>query len=449
VLRPETKYAQSGDVYVAYQVFGDGPFDLVVAPGFFSNIEYGWELESWAAFYRGLASFARVLLFDKRGSGVSDPVSGAPSFEERMDDIRAVMDAAGSERAALHGAADGAALALLFAATYPDRAAALLLHGPRVRGSWAPDYPWAQRDAPPPAGAGWTSPAMVESVTRTIAPSRVGDAEFARWLASYLRLSASPKTAAALSRMFFDIDVRHVLPAVDAPTLVCRLEMDELGRLEESRYVCERIPGARYVERKSGAPNIWAEDSSEYIAIAREFLTGVWEDGAWEPSEPDRVLATVLFTDIVGSTERLAALGDAGWRELVREHHALVRRQLSRFRGREVDTAGDGFFATFDGPARGIRCASAISDAVRKLGLEVRTGLHTGECEVIDGGKVGGIAVHIGARVAAEAQPGEVVVSSTVKDLVAGSGIEFRERGAVELKGVPGEWRLYAVARET
>ena len=444
MLRPETKYAQSGDVYVAYQVFGDGPFDLVVAPGFFSNIEYGWELESWAAFYRGLASFARVIVFDKRGSGVSDPVSGAPLFEERMDDIRAVMDAAGSERAALHGAADGAALALLFAATYPDRAAALLLHGPRVRGSWAPDYPWAQRDVPPPAGAGWTSPEMVESVIRTIAPSRVGDADFARWLASYLRLSASPTTAAALFRMFFDIDVRHVLPTVDVPTLVCRLEMDELGRLEESRYVCEHIPGARYVERKSGAPNIWAEDSSEYIAIAREFLTGVWEDGAWEPSEPDRVLATVLFTDIVGSTERLAALGDAGWRELVREHHALVRRQLSRFRGREVDTAGDGFFATFDGPARGIRCASAISDAVRELGLEVRTGLHTGECEVIDGGKVGGIAVHIGARVAGAAAPGEVLVSSTVKDLVSGSGVEFEDRGTHELKGIPGEWRLFA-----
>jgi class 3 adenylate cyclase len=453
VVRPETKYALSGDVYVAYQVFGEGSFDLVVAPGLLSNIEYGWELESWVAFYRGLAAFARVILFDKRGSGVSDPVSGAPLLEERMDDIRAVLDAAGSERAALHGAADGAALALLFAATYPDRAAALVLHGPRVRGSWAPDYPWGDRDAPTPPGSAWTSPEMVESVIPTLAPSRVGDDEYARWSASYLRLSASPTTAASLFRMFFDIDVRHVLPAISVPTLVTRLEMDavstttdrELAPSEESRYVCERIPGARYVERKTGAPNIWGDDASEHIAIVREFLTEVWEDGAWEPPEPDRVLATVLFTDIVGSTELLAALGDAGWRDLAREHHAVVRRQLSRFRGREVDTAGDGFFATFDGPARGIRCASAISDAVGELGIEVRTGLHTGECEVIDGGKVGGIAVHIGARVAAAAAPGEVLVSSTVKDLVSGSGVEFEDRGTHELKGIPGDWRLFAV----
>jgi class 3 adenylate cyclase len=445
VERPETKYASSGDVYIAFQVFGEGPFDLVVVPGYFSNVEYGWMLESWAAFYRGLASFARVILFDKRGSGVSDPVSGAPLFEERMDDIRAVMDAAGSERAALHGAADGAALALLFAATYPDRTAALVLHGPQVRGSWASDYPWGQREAPAPPGSGWTDAEMVELVIRRIAPSRLGDAEFARFVSSYLRLSASPTTAAALSRMFFDIDVRHALPVISVPTLVTRLEPDATYPREAARYVCERIPGARYVERTSGAPNMWGEDASEHIAIVREFLTGVWADGAWEPPEPDRVLATILFTDIVGSTELLAALGDAGWRDLVREHHAVVRRQLSRFRGQEVDTAGDGFFATFDGPARGIRCASAISRSVRELGIEVRTGLHTGECEVIDGGKVGGIAVHIGARVAGAAAPGEVLVSSTVKDLVSGSGLEFEDRGTHELKGIPGEWRLFAV----
>jgi class 3 adenylate cyclase len=259
-------------------------------------------------------------------------------------------------------------------------------------------------------------------------------------------LSASPTTAAALYRMFFDIDVRHVLPVISVPTLVTRLETDAMCSREAARYVCERIPGARYVERTTGAPNIWAEDSSEHVAIVREFLTEAWEDGAWQPPGPERVLATVLFTDIVGATERLAALGDAGWRDLVRGHHAVVRRQLSRFRGREVDTAGDGFFATFDGPARGIRCASAISDAVRELGIEVRIGLHTGECEVIDGDKVGGIAVHIGARVAAAAAPGEVLVSSTVRDLVSGSEVEFDDRGTHELKGIPGEWRLFAVA---
>jgi class 3 adenylate cyclase len=446
-MRPETNYVQSGDVYVAYQVFGDGPFDLVVAPGFFSNIEYGWELESWAAFYRGLAAFARVIVFDKRGTGVSDPVSGAPPLEERMDDIRAVMDASGSQRAALHGSVDGAALALLFAATYPERAAALVLHGPRVRGSWAPDYPWAEKELPTPPGLNWASAEMIRAGIPTTTPSRVGDEEYARWAASYLRLSASPSTAAANQRMFFEIDVRHILPSVYVPTLVTRLETDSFCSREEARYTCDRISGARYVERTTGDPNMWGGDSTEHVGIVKEFLTGVWEDGAWEPPKPDRVLATVLFTDIVGSTERLAALGDAAWRELVRDHHALVRRQLSRFRGTEVDTAGDGFFATFDGPARAIRCASAISEAVRELGIEVRTGLHTGECEVLDGGKVGGIAVHIGARVAGAASPGEVLVSSTVKDLVAGSGVEFDDRGTHELKGVPGDWQLFAVSR--
>jgi class 3 adenylate cyclase/alpha-beta hydrolase superfamily lysophospholipase len=457
-VRPQTQYARSGDVYIGYQVFGEGPFDLVVVPGALSNIEYGWELQSWAEFYGAFASFARVILFDKRGTGISDPVVGAPSLEERMDDVRAVMDAVGSERAALMGASDGAAMVALFAATYPERAAALVLNNPMVRGAWSPDYPWGAREEEARSALpdmSYTELDRVKTMIAGWAPSRVGDEAFARWTASYTRLSASPTTLANLVQMNLRIDVREALATIRAPTLVAHRELPGGDRSHDpllpndadaSRYVAARISGARFIQLVPGDIAPWAGDIGDTVTSVRDFLTSAWEAGAWAPAEPDRVLATVLFTDIVGSTARASELGDARWRELIQHHHALVRQHLVRFRGRELDTAGDGFFASFDGPARAVRCACAISGGVRDLGIEVRAGLHTGECELIEG-KMSGIAVHIGARVASLAAPGEVLVSRTVKDLVAGSGLEFEERGTRELNGIPGEWRLFAVRR--
>jgi class 3 adenylate cyclase len=455
-MKPQTRYTRSGDVYIGYQVFGEGPFDLVVAPGAMSNIEYGWEFESWRNYYGSLASFARVILFDKRGTGVSDPVVGAPSLEERMDDVRAVMDAAGCKRAALLGNGDGAGMMAVFGATYPQRTAALALFEPIVRGAWAPDYPWGSKDETISfAGTDYASPADIEANIASTIPGRVGDEEFARLMASYRRLASSPTTRQRLFRMNLAIDVREVLPTIRVPTLVLHRSSSDTGaysgaqpssHLAASKYVAERIPGARFVELSMVDPPVWARDPQEMVRAVREFLTALWDSGAWDESEPERVLATVLFTDIVGSSEQAAELGDARWRELLRQHHQLIRGQLVRFRGRELDTAGDGFFASFDGPARAVRCACAITQAVRDLGLDVRAGLHTGECELVDG-KAAGIAVHIGARVAKSAAANEVLVSRTVKDLVAGSGLQFEERGTHELKGIPGEWQLFAVSR--
>ena len=377
-----------------------------------------------------------------------------------MDDVRAVMDAVGSERAALIGSWDGAAIAALFAATYPQRTAALILNTPIVRGRWASDYPWGSRDEAPSVASfasAWGTRETAEEIVATENPGRIGDGQFTRQTASYLRLSASPTTVARLIEMNLAIDVREALSTIRVPTLVIhherpqpvdgeQMDSEDLfpPRIEASRYVAERTPGARFVEVPPGDSVVWAVDQSEFLAPVREFLTGAWEAGAWEPAEPDRVLATLLFTDIVGSTERAAELGDARWRDLVQRHHALVRQQLVRFRGREIDTAGDGFFASFDGPARAVRCAHAIVATVPELGLDVRAGLHTGECEIIDG-KPGGLAVVVGSRISSVASPGEVFASNTVKDLVAGSEIAFEDRGEHELKGVPGTWRLHAV----
>jgi class 3 adenylate cyclase len=458
VEKPDTSYARSGNLFVAYQVFGAGPFDVVIAPGFLSNIEFGWEFESWRNYYGALASFARVILFDKRGTGVSDPVSGAPTVEERMDDVRAVMDAAGSDRAALIGSADGAAMAALFAATHPGRTAALILNNPLVRGRWAADYPWGTRDDPDSPGSladGWGGRQAIEEQIAEDIPSRVGDEEFIRLMQSYQRLCASPTTFAKLLTLNLEIDVREALPIIRVPTLVTHIDPSRHPQakapdlmfpstVEESRYVAERVPGARFVELALCDPIVWAVDQREPLELFREFLTGAWRAGAWEPGEPDRILTTLLFTDIVNSTEQAAQLGDARWRDLVQRHHALVRQELVRFRGREIDTAGDGFFASFDGPARGLRCASAVIDAVSELGLEARAGVHTGECEIIDG-KPGGLAVVVGARISSMAPSGVVLASSTVKDLVVGSGITFEDRGEHELKGVPGAWTLHAV----
>jgi class 3 adenylate cyclase len=443
----ETRYARSGDVNIAYQVAGEGPFDVVHAPAFLSHVELSWQVPGMALVGNRLSSFARVIRFDKRGTGMSDRVSGAPTLETRMDDIRAVMDAAGSERAGLIGMSEGGPMCLLFAATYPERVWGLVLAGSYARTLWAPDYPFGvpedeYRSYLERVERHSGTPESADRVAESLAPS--ADEASKRALATLIRQSASPGARAALARMNMDIDVRGVLPSVRVPTLVMNRVGEEARIVGGSRHLAENIPGARYVELPGSDHAIFAGDTEPPLREIERFLTEVWEERAWEESEHERVLATVLFTDIVDSTAKAAELGDARWRELIQAHHGLIRRQLVRFRGTEIDTAGDGFFASFDGPARAIRCASAIAQGVRELGIEVRAGLHTGECERIDR-KVGGIAVNIGARVASQAGAGEVLVSSTVKDLVAGSGIAFRDRGAVELKGVPGEWRLFAV----
>jgi pimeloyl-ACP methyl ester carboxylesterase/class 3 adenylate cyclase len=442
----QTRYARSGDVNIAYQVLGEGPFDLVFVPGYVTHLELAWKLPGFGVFLRQLASYSRLIKFDKRGTGMSDPVSGAPTLETRMDDVRAVMDAVGSQRAALFGLSEGASMSLLFAATYPERTAALVLRSAFTRTLWAPDYPWGRTEA--------DYEREIERELRIYGPredalatvrslGRFTDDEVEPFL-DYLRYGATPGMLEALLRMNRDIDIRQVLPAVRVPTLVLHGADDEIVPPEAARYMAGRIPGARFVALEGVGHLALGSPSDSIECETYRFLTDVWESGGWNETEPDRMLATVLFTDIVGSTAKALELGDRRWRELLERHHAIVRRELVRFRGREIDTAGDGFFAAFDGPARAIRCASAVVDGVRELGIDVRAGLHTGECEVVDG-KVAGIAVHTGARVAANAQGGEVVVSSTVRDLVAGSGIDFEERGVQELKGIPGEWRLFSV----
>jgi pimeloyl-ACP methyl ester carboxylesterase len=446
-MQAETRYARSGDVSIAYQVTGDGPFDVVYVPPFVSHVELAWNVPGLAAFNRRLSSFCRLIRFDKRGTGMSDRVSGVPTLETRMDDVRAVMDAVGSERAALIGASEGGPMSILFAATYPERAWALALCGTFACERWAPDYPFGIRDEEArreeeEVEHTWGTGEAAAATAEGLAPS--ASAEEQQALATMIRQSASPGAVLALGRMNRESDVRDVLPAIRVPTLVLNRVEEHPFTLQGSAYLAQHIPGARHLELPGADHMIAAGDWEPYAQALEEFLRDAWEADATAEPETDRVLATILFTDIVGSTAKAVELGDARWRELLEDHHATVRRLLMRYRGQELDTAGDGFFASFDGPARGIRCARAITESVSDLGIEVRAGLHTGECERMNA-KVGGIAVHIGARVAAEAGPGEVVVSSTVKDLVAGSGIAFRDRGAAELKGVPGEWRLFAV----
>jgi pimeloyl-ACP methyl ester carboxylesterase len=438
-VQAETRYAKSGDVNIAYQVVGAGPLDLVLVPGFVSHLEYRWEDPGLARALTRLASFARLITFDKRGTGLSDRTAGLATLEERMDDVRAVMDAAGSERAALFGYSEGGPMSLLFAATYPERAAALVLYGTYARRSWAPDHPWGRTDEEWQWLLGTLEREWGGAVgIGTWAPSAADDERFCRWWSTYLRLGASPGAAMAVQRMNMEIDVRHVLASVRVPTLILHRTGDRITRVEEARALAARIAGARYVELPGEDHIPWVGDADALVDEIEEFLTGVRRG-----PEPDRVLATVLFTDIVGSTELAARLGDRRWRELLEAHHAAVRRELARFRGREVDTAGDGFLATFDGPARAVRCAGAIREAVRPLGIELRAGLHTGEIELL-GDDIGGIAVHIAARVAALAGSGEVLVSSTVRDLVAGAGLQIEDRGTHAHKGVPDEWRMFA-----
>lgn len=450
-VRPETRYAKSGDVSIAYQVLGDGPFDLVFAPGSVSNLEFGWEEPTLERFYHRLASFCRLIIFDKRGTGVSDRVSGVPDLETRMDDVRAIMDAVGSERAAVLGYSEGGAMAALFAATYPERTPALVLYGTFLTRDWLPKRGETYRHLPrehelEELERRWGTPEYCDELLREDAPSKADDEDFRRWYATRLRLGASPAAAVTLARMNSETDARPVLPSIHIPTLIVHRVGDRNCDVRNALFAAEQIPGAVYVELPGEDHLPWVGDSEAIVEEIERFLTGIWESGGWEEPEPERVLSTVMFTDIVGSSERAASLGDRAWRELLGNHHTVVRRELARFRGREMDAAGDGFFASFDGPARAIRCACAIVESMPELGLEVRAGLHTGECELMDD-KVAGIAVHTGARVASHAQPGEVLVSSTVKDLVAGSGLAFEDRGAYDLKGIPGEWRLYAVER--
>jgi pimeloyl-ACP methyl ester carboxylesterase len=419
--------------------------DLVLALGFATHIELQWDAPVSARFFDRLSSFSRLIIFDKRGTGLSDPVAEAPTLEQRVDDVKAVMDAAGSERAAFFGVSEGGPMGILFAATHPERISALVLHGAMARTTEAPDYPWASpADALREAAAEFIAPFWGQDATgmfELFAPSLAGDPEAKELLERMERSAASPAMVQQIFEMFLDIDVRAILPTIQVPTLILHRRGDRVVNWRASKYLAEQIPGARYVELPGIDHLPWAGDAESVLGEIEEFLTG-----ARAPVEPDRVLATVMFTDIVGSTERAAELGDARWRELLVRQQEAVRRELTRFRGHEVKTLGDGCLATFDGPARSIQCGQAITEVARSLGLEVRVGLHSGEVEIMDG-DVGGIAVHIAARVGALAGAGEVLVTSTVKDLVAGSGIRFEERGATRLKGVPDEWRLFSAPR--
>ncbi|HLB19425.1 MAG TPA: adenylate/guanylate cyclase domain-containing protein, partial [Gaiellaceae bacterium] len=430
--RPDVQYARSGDVSIAYQVVGDGPSELVLV-SFLGNLVWGWEQPLYVETYRRLASLGRLILLDKRGTGLSDRPRDLPTLETRMDDIRAVMDAAGCERAALLGPSAGGQLCALFAATYPERTTALVLHNTPLRGLGPLEFGGKESlELLREARARWGQRDFFVEQMRRIFPTFADDPDFEDWYVAHERLAASPAAGVAFLRMLIETDIRDVLPAIRVPTLLRYHE----AFAADARYAAEQIPDSESVSLKT--PDLAMHGDETFPDDLERFLTRPRGD-----SVPDRVLATVLFTDIVGSTARAAELGDAAWGNLLAALYREVRGELARFRGNEIDTAGDGLFATFDGPARAIQCARSLVDATRTLGLELRAGVHTGECE-LHGDKVRGIAVHTGARVASLAGPGEVLVSSTVKDLVAGSGIEFEDRGSHELKGVPGEWRLYA-----
>lgn len=438
---PETRYAKSGTVNIAYQVVGEGPRDLVLVPGWVSHVEFAWTEPSFASFLRRLASFARLIFLDRRGTGLSDHVSDMPTLEERMDDVRAVMDAAGSEQAALFGISEGGPMCTLFAATYPERTSALILYGTIARGRQGEDYPWGLSDDAVEQILESIERAWGTGLTaRTFAPSVADSPEAVRPWAQFERMAVSPGGARTLIQLLLDTDVRDVLPTVRVPTLVLHRTDDRATLVGGGRYLAEHIAGAKYVEFPGQDHFAWVGDTSAILDEVEEFLTG-----ERRPRDVDRILATLLFVDIVGSTVRAAELGDRRWRQLLERFYATIRTQLRLFRGVEVNTTGDGFLARFDGPARAIRCAAALRTALRPLGIEVRSGLHTGECEII-GDDVGGIAVHLGARVAGRAAPGEILVSSTVKDLVAGSGLAFADIGVHQLKGIPGEWRLFSLA---
>jgi pimeloyl-ACP methyl ester carboxylesterase len=440
---PEILYARSGELHIAYQVFGRGELDLVLVPGFFTHLELMWEHDPAARVLRRLGSFARVVLFDRRGAGLSDPVSRAPTLEERMDDVRAVMDAAGFEHAALFGLSEGVSMCILFAATYPDRVQALVCYGGLARSTAADDYPWAATaEGLIAANAELVAPYWGQGATVEVAaPSRAEDPSVRAFFARMERMSASPGMFARLGEMFLDIDVREVARTVTAPTLVIHRRHDHLVNVRHGRWLAENMPDARLVEIPGTDHNFFYQDPEAVLGEAEEFLTGTRLE-----TRPDRALATVVFADIVGSTQAAADVGDREWREVLERHQAIWERTVQRYGGRAVKWLGDGLLATFDGPGRAIVCARAIVDASARLGLRVRAGVHTGEIELLPE-DIGGIGVHIAARVADVAGPGEVLVSRTVKDLVAGSGIRFTERGFHELRGLDERWALYAAGQ--
>ncbi len=437
---PKTRYAKSGDISIAYQVIGDGPTDVIFVPGFVSHLDLAWEDPIYAEWMTRLSGFCRLILIDKRGTGLSDRDVGESTLEERMDDLRAVLDTVGSKQCSVFSISEGGALSMLFAATYPERVLRLILFSVFVCGLESPNYP-----------AGAEQRAVLQEVTSVI-QSSWGDGMLARYIAPsvpvspeamdfsgrYERACASPQAALRQLRWCKELDARPIATSLRVPSLILHRIGDRLVPVSSGRWLAEHIEGARYVELPGDFHLPWIDPGSVVMDAIEEFVTG--ERGR---AEMDRVLATVLFTDIVGSTERAAAVGDHAWRNLLSRHHLAVRKELSRFRGKEIDTAGDGFLVAFDGPARAVRCAQAIRDAVKPLGIEIRAGVHTGECERV-GEKLAGIAVHTGARVLSCAGPSEVWVSGTVRDLVAGSGLNFEDRGQRALKGIPGEWRLFA-----
>lgn len=440
---PEIHYARSGDVSIAYQVIGEGPVDLVFVRGITGDLLSTWDQPLLVRHVLGLAESGRLLMLDKRGTGLSDRVGGVPTLETRMDDVRAVMDAVGSERAVLWSGMEGSRITTLFAATYPERTSGLILLNPSAKGRPTPDYPWAPSEAEwgqtlREVRDGWGERAYFHELLRSQGPAMADDEAFQDWFVVHMRRSLSPGAAMAFYRMSMEADVSDVLPAVRVPTLIL-FSRDARGPAE---YAARHIPDAELHELPTMRGEFtWIDDETHeaFMAAVRGFVARLHPR-----EEADRILTTVLFTDIVGSTERAAEIGDRAWKDLLSAHHAKARAELARYRGREVDAAGDGFLATFDGPARAVRCARAIADAVRELGIEVRAGVHTGEVEV-DGDAVRGIAVHIGARVCASAEPSQVMVSSTVKDLTAGSALVFEDAGEHELKGVPDRWHLYRV----
>ena len=441
----EVAFARSGDVSIAYRVVGDGPVDLVYVQGAYTHLDVYWELPAYRRYCERLGEFSRLVLFDKRGMGMSDRVPGATPLDVRMDDIRAVMDAIGSESAVVMGESEGGPLAMLFAAAHPERTRALILQGAEVRERTDAEWPWGESTSEefeadaPTIPERWGQGRAILAMAPSIADDP-GLGALRGWLSKVQRNAATPSGWEAFARMAFEIDVREMVPSIHVPALIVHAAGDRVCHVENGRWLARNLPGARYVELP-GADHVPWFDPDATVAEIREFLTG-----SREPAEPDRVLATLVFTDVVGSTEMATRLGDRRWRDLLETHHAAVRAELARYRGREIDTAGDGFLAVFDGPARAIRAATSIVAAVRQVGLEVRAGVHTGEIEQLPGGDIRGIAVHVGARVASAAGAGEVLVSSSVRDLVAGSGFEFVDRGSHVLKGVAEERRLYAVS---
>jgi pimeloyl-ACP methyl ester carboxylesterase/class 3 adenylate cyclase len=437
----QTRYARVGEISIAYQVVGNGPVDLIYVPSWISNVEENWQEPNYARFLERLASFSRLILFDKRGTGLSDRVVETPTLEQRMEDVRAVMDAVGSERAVLFGSTEGGPMCALFAATYPERTSALVMYGAYAKRIQSPDYPWAptmeaRERFYEQITAEWGGPAVLDH----LAPSGQDDRRFCEWWAGYLRRSASPQAALALTRMNSEIDVRRILPLIRVPTLVVHRSGDRLCSVEGGRFLAQEIPGARFVELP-GIDHLPFVGNVDSLADAiQEFLTG-------KPPVvvSDRVLTTILVIDMIDSTGQAIGLGDERWRALLDSYRSTVRRELRRFQGVERNTSGDGFIATFDGPGRAIQCAQAIVANVRMLGVEIRTGLHTGEC-AISGDELDGIAVHIAARVITHAAAGEIVVTRTVRDLVAGANITLVSRGRRMLKGIPGMWQLYTVA---